>query len=356
MAAIVSTLEDGIPVPPAALAAYVGDRYHDDPVFSYLNAGRAIRAAIEQRLPGDWILDGKTVLDFGSGSGRVLRQFLPEARAGIAAFHGADIHGPSIDWAREHLSPPLSFVQSTDLPPLPFDDGTFDLIWATSVFSHLTDSWSAWLLELHRLLRPDGILLATFMSDGYARILTGDEMNQDEVGMNVLGYGAPWEAGGPMVLHSEWWIRAHWGRAFDFESLEVGGFLPVGEDAGQGVAVMRRKDVALAATDLEALEPNEPREVIALQRSLDQVKWERADLNRRHDEYSMAYHALSDEHKQLRSAHDRALETEREATGQLLRQSQHPVRASAGYMVRAVRAMGSRVRDRLAGHRRPRSR
>src|SRR5215203_4911967 len=128
---VVPTYDDGAPMPPAELAAYVGDRYHEDPVFSYMNAGRSIRAAIEQRLPSGWSLDGKTVLDFGCGSGRVLRQFLPEARADIAQFHGADIHAESIEWAQEHLSPPLNFVQSGDLPPLPFDDAMFDLVWAT---------------------------------------------------------------------------------------------------------------------------------------------------------------------------------------------------------------------------------
>src|SRR3954452_13781850 len=131
--AAVSTYNDGAPIPPTELAAYVGDRHHDDPVFSYLNAGRSIRAAIEHRLPRDWTFDGKTVLDFGCGSGRVLRQFLPEARTGLATFHGADIHGPSIAWASENLSPPLNFVQSGELPPLTFEAGTFDLIWATSV-------------------------------------------------------------------------------------------------------------------------------------------------------------------------------------------------------------------------------
>jgi hypothetical protein len=48
--------------------------------------------------------------------------------------------------------------------------------------------------------------------------LVGEPYREDEVGMTVLRH---WETGdaGPDVLHSEWWLRAHWGRAF--EILEV---------------------------------------------------------------------------------------------------------------------------------------
>ncbi len=49
------------------------------------------------------------------------------------------------------------------------EDGSFDLIWAVSVFTHLAETWSAWLLELHRVLKPGGILLATFMGEGMDR-------------------------------------------------------------------------------------------------------------------------------------------------------------------------------------------
>jgi cyclopropane fatty-acyl-phospholipid synthase-like methyltransferase len=41
-------------------------------------------------------------------------------------------------------------------------DGYFDLVYAISVFTHITHEWSAWLLELHRILKPEGLLLATF--------------------------------------------------------------------------------------------------------------------------------------------------------------------------------------------------
>ena len=36
-------------------------------------------------------------------------------------------------------------------------DGAYDLVLAVSVFTHLTASWSAWLVELHRVLADGGL-------------------------------------------------------------------------------------------------------------------------------------------------------------------------------------------------------
>jgi len=45
-------------------------------------------------------------------------------------------------------------------PPLPFPDNSFDLIYAVSVFTHLSEEHQrTWLPELRRVLRPGGRLL-----------------------------------------------------------------------------------------------------------------------------------------------------------------------------------------------------
>jgi SAM-dependent methyltransferase len=161
--------------------------------------------------------------------------------------------------------------------PLPLEGGSFDLIWAISVFTHITDEWSAWLLELHRLLREDGLLIATFHDEPMADLLFPEPWDEDRVGMNVLDYGNPWEEGGPNVLHSRWWIEEHWGRAFEIVSLRGGGF-PTGSDhatAGQGLAVMRKRAVEVSAEELERIDPGEPREIEALRHNLRQLHTER---------------------------------------------------------------------------------
>jgi len=118
--------------------------------------------------------------------------------------------------------------------------------------------------------------------------------------MNVLGYGAPRAAGGPMIMHSGWWVRAHWGRAFEILALEESGLMSGEPEGTQGAVLMRRREVELTPEDLEAPEPDEPRELRALAHNLAQTRRERAELNRSHDEYAQAYHAARAEVDRLR--------------------------------------------------------
>jgi SAM-dependent methyltransferase len=268
------------PPPPPHLAEYVGDRNRPDPVGSYLGAGRALRQEIVSMLPADWTWEGRRVLDFGCGSGRALRNFLGEAQ--VAEIYGCDIHAESINWGKANLCPPLHMFQSDERPPLPLRDEHLDLIWVMSVFTHLTDTWSAWILELHRILKPSGLLIASFMGEGMSEILANEPWDDSRIGMNVLGPGMGWEAGGPMVLHSPWWIEAHWGRAFEILSLRPTGLI----GTGQGVVVMRKRDVSLTPADLERLEPDEPREVTALAHSVQQLQRESIMLSRERDRYA----------------------------------------------------------------------
>ncbi len=105
----------------------------------------------------------RRALDFGCGAGRVLRHFNDGAQH--SEISGCDIDEPSIAWARERLAPPFHPFAVAEVPGLPQPDEYFDVAWALSVFTHLTDHWAGWLLELHRVLRPSGYLIATFMGE-----------------------------------------------------------------------------------------------------------------------------------------------------------------------------------------------
>ena len=99
------------------------------------------------------------ILDFGCGVGRMIRWLAEEAEA--QPVWGVDIEVPAIRWAQQHLSPPFNFSTCTTLPHLPFEDRTFGLVYAGSVFSHIEDLADAWLLELRRITRPGGHLYLT---------------------------------------------------------------------------------------------------------------------------------------------------------------------------------------------------
>src|SRR5262249_12076302 len=157
--------------------------------------------------------EGKRVLDFGCGVGRVLRQFLPETEA--AEFYGCDLDAPSVEWLQQSFSPPFQIFETSERAGLPQEDGVFDLIYAFSVYTHFTDNWAEWLLEHHRVLADGGILFATFLGEGMLEPLTGETWEEGLIGMNPLLHGFPWDNGGPLAFNSPWWLRAHWGRAFD---------------------------------------------------------------------------------------------------------------------------------------------
>jgi SAM-dependent methyltransferase len=209
-----------MPLPPVELALRVGVPDHDDPLGSYERLGRDSRELVLDLLPEDWSFEGKRVLDFGAGAGKVLRHFAAEART--AEFHGCDIDGPSVDWLKRELCPPFHAFRNEESPPLPVPDAQYDLVLALSVFTHLTRGWSDWLLELHRVLEDDGLLIATFLGRAAAEVYTGKPFDEEKVGMKVLHRRQGWDLGGPTVFHSEWWLREHWGRAFEFVELRPG--------------------------------------------------------------------------------------------------------------------------------------
>jgi SAM-dependent methyltransferase len=270
-------------VPPPELAAYVAACSDDDPVALYLEHGAALAQGLVERFPDGLELSGKRVLDFGCGSGRLLRHLL---NAGTGAtFEGTDIDAACVGWLEHHLPPPHRAFSNDAVPPLNRPERHYALVYATSVFTHLTHAWAAWLCELHRLLEDDGILIATVLDQASGPHFDEDPWDDTRIGMLVLGPGRPWSAGGPMVLHSEWWVRAHWGRAFEVLAFHPGQ----GTVFGQAVVVMRKRRVEVTPEALERLEPDEPREVSALAHALRRAHDENVLLNTRHDKYSRAY-------------------------------------------------------------------
>ena len=199
-------------------------------------------------------------------SGRVVRH-LREHRRGFLK-SGAATSTARIVWNTEHLGPSISFVVNDLVPPLPFESDTFDLIYSLSVFTHIDSHWASWLLELHRVLAPGGILVATIMSEGMCEAVSGEAWDESRVGMNVYESGQPWELGGPMVLHSPWWIREHWGWLFHIVEVRARDFFEQSEPGSQddhGAAVLQKSGpTTMTVAELERLNPSEPREASAL--------------------------------------------------------------------------------------------
>jgi SAM-dependent methyltransferase len=103
--------------------------------------------------------DAAAILDFGCGWGRIIRFFLKDVHP--SCLFGADPSEEAIDLCRSG-NKWCSFELTPIKPPTHFRDDTFDLIYSFSVFSHLSEeAQQLWLMELRRILKPGGLLIAT---------------------------------------------------------------------------------------------------------------------------------------------------------------------------------------------------
>lgn len=114
----------------------------------------------------------RSVLEFGCGSARVLRHFRHIEGLRLA---GTDANPAPIEWDRKNL-PGIEFSNNGLQPPLSYKDGSFDFIYAISVFTHIPLVWQrAWLDELRRVLRPGGYLLCTVLGEYFVNSLNNED-------------------------------------------------------------------------------------------------------------------------------------------------------------------------------------
>ena len=126
------------------------------------------------------LTDFNYVLDFGCGAGRTL---IALTNKGIKHLSATDLDQSAIRWAAKNI-PDVDFKINNVLPPLAYADNTFDLIYAFSVFTHLPEPMeNPWLLELERVLKPDGILIISTHGERVAQQLSADnQKNLEQTG------------------------------------------------------------------------------------------------------------------------------------------------------------------------------
>jgi SAM-dependent methyltransferase len=105
------------------------------------------------------------VLDFGCGWGRLTRLLARDVSPGH--LYGCDPVGGIVEACRAS-SVPAQFERMDFVPErLPFDQ-KFDLVFAFSVFTHLSErAHEASLSAIHGSLRPDGVLVLTVRPPEY---------------------------------------------------------------------------------------------------------------------------------------------------------------------------------------------
>ena len=110
---------------------------------------------VRRRFLREHVRAGDRALDLGCGTG-TFTALLAEA--------GAEPVGVEVAEAalrRAHVyHPDLRFLLAPLHGALPFQDGAYDVVWASEVIEHVADT-ARWLSEVRRVLRPGGQLLLT---------------------------------------------------------------------------------------------------------------------------------------------------------------------------------------------------
>jgi SAM-dependent methyltransferase len=127
---------------------------------------------------------GDRVLDLGCGEGTFITEL--EA-AGAGRVTGADVAEAALDRARAR-HPGIEFRRVPFDGPLPFADGSFDLVWASEVIEHVADT-ARCFSEVRRVLAPGGRLLITTPNHGRLRLLaSGVEPYSEPLGDHLHLY------------------------------------------------------------------------------------------------------------------------------------------------------------------------
>lgn len=152
-------------------------------------------------------------LDFGCGPGRVARHLARLEE--IDELWGADVDREAVDWAASNL--PGHYVAIGPDPPTPSPPNHFDVIYAGSVFTHLAEARQGqWLAELHRILAPGGLLLASTHSPSLSFMRPDLEPGERQVLVERGFLFAP--GSGPFsddsAFHSREYLLSTWGKLF----------------------------------------------------------------------------------------------------------------------------------------------
>jgi SAM-dependent methyltransferase len=230
--------EDGAPVPPGWLIqTVIGNPRRDRFLATGHSTARFFADLIEAHLSEVAHL---RVMDFGCGCGRVAR-VLPKYLS--CEIFGCDITKAAVEWCQENL--PGTFLISTENPPLPLDDASFDALYAVSVLTHLDAAHQdAWLAEWRRLVRPGGVLLVTYNGEG--RLASRKPPNREQIERiwQSSGFGFPetdhWRGLFPRyygnAYHTHAYVSEHWGQFFNVIEQRP----PTQTRLPQDLAVMRR--------------------------------------------------------------------------------------------------------------------
>ncbi len=142
---------------------------------------------------------GGRFYDFGGGTGRIFRHFAAQSDAWEV--WSSDFRLSSVAWNLAHYPPALKLFANTSTPGLPLPDGEFDLVTAFSVFTHINEAETQWLLELRRILKVGGLAYLTIHDETTWR--TADALRSQVAQSLGVAEDAPLPPGKTVMTYRE---------------------------------------------------------------------------------------------------------------------------------------------------------
>lgn len=190
---------------------------------SYEVAGRSLLRILQ----ACGLKDGMSVLDLGCGSGRVAHKL------GLTFKHldytGIDIVQELLDYAKSKTPADYRFILHRELS-LPVPDGSIDMFFAFSVFTHLLHEESfIYLADAWRAVKPGGSVVFSFLETRtnwpiFEGAISDSRHNAKKVHLNIVNERSQLQV---------WAERI----GFVIESMDIGG---PHEGHGQSVAHFRK--------------------------------------------------------------------------------------------------------------------
>ncbi len=203
--------DDGFPLPPRSLRMAVAGTA--DPGW-FLESGARTAQQIAGLLErhGRPVDEVEQLLDFGCGCGRVIRHWRGLLSTSI---HGTDVNRRLVSWCAKNLAF-ATFSTNELTPPLPLEDDRFDAAYGFSVVTHLPEELTfAWLDELRRVLRPEGLLILSTQGEAYADMLPLEEQERFRRGEAIVHYSKVAGTNLCSAIHPAAYIEANFTRGFE---------------------------------------------------------------------------------------------------------------------------------------------
>jgi SAM-dependent methyltransferase len=199
-----------------------------------------------QGIAAGYGITGGRYFDFGGSTGRVFRHFAFQADAWDV--WSSDFKISSVEFNLKYFPSKVRVFLNSSLPSLPLPDAYFDLISAFSVFTHIDETETGWLLELRRLLKVGGVACVSIHNeDTWSQM--PEPLRNDVVQFRPEIADRPTLPEGKTVVtfrdddpyrcqtfHSADYIKRNWGRFFEICEIRP---LVVGQ---QALVICRRPD------------------------------------------------------------------------------------------------------------------